>query len=730
MDNVKKKRIKRYISWICLAVLVVGLAVMPLMATKEEEADGPVASILSGTVETGTITTGLNGGGTLTAQDAVEIVIPTGVKITEFLVSNGDIVSEGDPLATIDRVTLMTTITSVQETMDYLIEEMADVTDESAATIVTAEAGGLVKVIYAQEGDSVQDVMLEHGALAVLSLDGLMAVEIERKTDLTTGDSVIVILEDETEVSGRVDANMDGVLEVTIEDEGYAVGSKVAVTTEDGDRIGSGELYVHNAWNAVAYTGTVSKINASTDTTVSSGSTLITLKDTEFNAQLESLLTQYADYEALMLELFQMYQQDAITAPCDGKISGVDADSVQLLSANGTTYTLSLLANAPNGNDEASYTNFVGMVTSIDALGNWNLVMNPEEVQIIDYTDLSGVPTDPTAMTKVAACIPMAPIYELVDGAWVQVNASEISAGDTLLFACDETGNFVWLVRIHKAQSAAPTQPSETTAPTETTQPAETPQEPTQPEEAPQEPTAPEEMPSEPETDVQIPEGDETIPSEDQTGDLTGDLGSMGAISGLIGGSSFFGGTVQEETFELFDLEGTVLMSVTPQETMTLSISVDEQDIAKVQLGMTADVSITALKNETFTATVTEIGNTGTNNGGSSKFTLELTMELAEDMLGGMTAVAAIPMNTTENIPVIPVDALVEVGSKTYVYTGYDEKNDTLTGMVEVTLGVSDGIQVEVLSGLEVGDAYWYSYYDTLEIDSSVESGFGFSPFG
>lgn len=721
MDKVKKKRIQKYAAWICMAALVVVLAVMPLLASSDDEADGPQASILSGTVETGSITTGLNGGGTLTAQDAEEVIIPTGVRITEFLVSNGDIVSKGDPLAAIDRVTVMTTIASVQETMDYLIEEMSDVTSESASTKVTAEAGGLVKIIYAEEGDSVQDVMLEHGALAVLSLDGLMAVEIQRNTDLTTGDSVIVILEDETEVAGRVDSNMDGVLEVTVEDDSYEVGTKVVVTTEDGDRIGSGELYVHNAWNAVAYTGTVSRINTTVNRTVTSGTTLITLKDTEFNAKLESLLSRYADYEALMLDLFVMYQDAVITAPCDGKISGVDKDSAQLLAAENVTYALSLLANAPNGDDETSYVNFVGMVTGIDAQGNWSLAMNPNEITILDYLDLSGLDSTTESMTAIATHIPIKPIYEYKDGAWTQIHSSEISVGDKLIFAHTEaSGDPVWVVRIEKAVSpdpTDPTQPSFPESPTDTTVPSD----PTQSPESiqPSEPST--ESPSEPE----FGEGDSG--NKQQSGTASGSTGGIGSMSGMSGISGYFGSTTQEESFELFDLEGSVLMSVTPQESMTLSITVDEQDISKVQLGMTADVFVTALKNKTFPATVTEIGDTGSNNGGSSKFTLELTLALEDGMLDGMTAVATIPMSTTENVPVIPVDALVDSGSRTSVYTGYDEKSGTLTSPVEVTLGVSDGVYVQILSGLELGNTYWYAYYDTLEIDTSVESASQFS---
>lgn len=181
MDNAKKKRVKKYVSWICLAALVVLLAVMPLMARSEEETDGPTASILSGTVEVGDLETALKGGGNLAAGNAVNITIPTGVKITEFLVSNGDVVEEGDPVATVDKVTVMNAILEVQDTMEYLQDEILDAKDDTVSSTISATAGGRVKQVYAAAGDSVEDVMLEHGALAVLSLDGMMAVQLERK---------------------------------------------------------------------------------------------------------------------------------------------------------------------------------------------------------------------------------------------------------------------------------------------------------------------------------------------------------------------------------------------------------------------------------------------------------------------------------------------------------------------------------------------------------------------
>ena len=56
MDTAKKKRIKKYITWVCMIAVVAILTMMPLLAGSGQELDGPRASTLSGTVETGSIT--------------------------------------------------------------------------------------------------------------------------------------------------------------------------------------------------------------------------------------------------------------------------------------------------------------------------------------------------------------------------------------------------------------------------------------------------------------------------------------------------------------------------------------------------------------------------------------------------------------------------------------------------------------------------------------------------
>lgn len=99
------------------------------------------------------------------------------------------------------------------------------------------------------------------------------------------------------------------------------------------------------------------------------------------------------------------------------------------------------------------------------------------------------------------------------------------------------------------------------------------------------------------------------------------------------------------------------------------------------------------------------------------------------DVNSVMTALAdtQTALEKLENCLTIPVAALVEQGNKTMVYTLFDEKSQTLTGLTPVETGLSDGEYVQILSGLTEDAAVWYRYYDQLELSNSVEkkSGFG-----
>lgn len=704
MEKQQKKRIKKYISWMLIAVIVTVLACLPMFVAGEEPETGPQASILSAEAEYRDISTAVLGGGVITAQSPEELTIPAAVKLTEYLVHNGDVVVEGQPIASVDRVSVMTAITQVQETMNDLQEQLNDVGSETDSNAVTATAGGTVKSIFAAEGDSVRDVMLRDGALAVLSLDGLMAVQIERHTGLSGGDTVCVTLPDGIEVTGTVESNLEGILTVTIDDGGYSAGAEVNVNSKDGKRIGTGTLYIHSPWNVVAYSGTVSRVRVKEGAMVSSGQRLFDLDVAGHTARFDSLARQHREYEELMLKLFKMYQSESIVAPCDGMISGVDENGTYMLSDRETGLKVMLLANGPAG-DENEYTNYVGQVTEV-GIDGLIMKMNPQAISLTDYHDLSGVPLDTKLMTQSTVYTGNAPIYVL----------TEVTAGD----------------EADSVPTTESTAPSDPTAPTDS-----------------HEPTMPETGMQTSKEWVQI------SPYSITAGDI---LLFAGGIDGVVwvvkvshtelskpqsptptrphGGNSGMGGTTRipgrngnlnpEESNDLYSLDTLTVASVTAQEQVSVPITIDELDISRISVGQPVQISIAALGGESFIGTVTEISNSGTNEGGNSKYSVTVSMDKESTMLPGMTAHVSISLSSARNSLCLPVAALVETGTETIVYTGYDEESKELVGPVKVTTGTSDGEYVQILSGISDGQTVYYSYYDTLVISNAPEMSGGF----
>ena len=174
-----------------------------------------------------------------------------------------------------------------------------------------------------------------------------------------------------------------------------------------------------------------------------------------------------------------------------------------------------------------------------------------------------------------------------------------------------------------------------------------------------------------------------------------------------IGGVS----AAQTEEEPLFSTEESTILSVTPDNAMTISITVDELDILQYELGMKADVTVDALPDRSFSAEVTEIDAVGSNSGGSSKFQVKLRLDRAPDMLDGMNASVVIHRGSKTAL-LLPAAAIHDRGSKSYVYTALDNKTGKPTAEVPVETGLSDGEFVEILSGLAENQPVFYEYYN------------------
>lgn len=173
------------------------------------------------------------------------------------------------------------------------------------------------------------------------------------------------------------------------------------------------------------------------------------------------------------------------------------------------------------------------------------------------------------------------------------------------------------------------------------------------------------------------------------------------------------------------------LFTISPDDTMTLEVSVDELDINSVEIGQEAVVTFDAIEDKEFTGEVTEIGNTASVNGGVAKYTVSVSVPKDEEMKQGMNASATITIENRENVITIPVNALQEKGDKVFVYTEKDEDGN-LSGETEVTTGLSDGTTVEITEGLSEGDTVYYNKSGNTDSGNGNDSGMpdGMGDFG
>ncbi len=324
--EARKKRTIRVvlIVIIVLAVLAAGIGLLRKQVTSSVNSGKD--EVLSATVTKGGITTTVSGSGNLTDEDVEEILLHNDVEIDEIYVEAGDSVKKGDLLATVNMATVLSALADVQEQINDLDDEIGEASDGELDDTITSSIAGRVKKIYAETGDDVSTIMYKKGALALLSLDGYMAVEIETDA-LSAGDSVTVTDANSVTYTGTVETASSDSAVVLISDESAPYGGKVTVTNSEGTKLGTGKLYIHEEMKITGIAGTVSSVGVSTNQKISSGKTLFSLTDTSFSANYTSLLQERAELEEQLGRLITVYQDGAVLAQIDGTVSSVGNSS-------------------------------------------------------------------------------------------------------------------------------------------------------------------------------------------------------------------------------------------------------------------------------------------------------------------------------------------------------------------------------------------------------------------
>ncbi len=243
-------------------------------------------------------------------------------------------------------------------------------------------------VLYAEAGSDVSTVMYEHGALALVSLDGYLAVDIQTEA-LSSGETVTVTDAAGTAYTGTVKTVLDGTATVLVSDENAAYDASVTVAGSEGTTLGTGKLYIHELMKITGIAGTVESVAVSENQAVSAGGTLFTLTDTSFSANYTSLLAERAELEQELQELITVYQDGAVLSPISGVISGVGSDGETALSiCPGTKMTVSISVDET---DILSLEAGQEATVSVDALGTDSVAGTVTEIDTSSATSSGGV---------------------------------------------------------------------------------------------------------------------------------------------------------------------------------------------------------------------------------------------------------------------------------------------------------------------------------------------------
>ena len=148
--------------------------------------------------------------------------------------------------------------------------------------------------------------------------------------------------------------------------------------------------------------------------------------------------------------------------------------------------------------------------------------------------------------------------------------------------------------------------------------------------------------------------------------------------------------------------DGTTIATVANMDDLIFDGNIDETEVGRVAVGMPVRITVGALQNLSFDAVLEYIAPKAKESNGTNLFEIKASVKVPAGVTirSGYSANAEIVLQRAKDVVIIPESALQFQGDTTYVFisgeNGY-ERRDIVTGL-------SDGVQIEVVSGLSEGD--------------------------
>lgn len=151
--------------------------------------------------------------------------------------------------------------------------------------------------------------------------------------------------------------------------------------------------------------------------------------------------------------------------------------------------------------------------------------------------------------------------------------------------------------------------------------------------------------------------------------------------------------------------EGTTIASLADVGNMIFEGKLDESEVGKIKLGLPLEITVGAIENKKFNAVLDYIAPKGVNENGAMQFPIKgsLVNKDTTFIRSGLSANASIILAKSDNILALK-EGLVQYDEKTKKSFVEVEVSPQKFERRNVVLGVSDGIYVEIKSGIKKGD--------------------------
>jgi len=152
--------------------------------------------------------------------------------------------------------------------------------------------------------------------------------------------------------------------------------------------------------------------------------------------------------------------------------------------------------------------------------------------------------------------------------------------------------------------------------------------------------------------------------------------------------------------------DGTTIATVANMNDLIFRGNIDETEVGRLVSGMPMKITVGALQDLKFDASLEYISPKATENNGANQFEIKAAVKLADGgkIRSGYSANAEIVLESAQKVLSVPESAIEFSGDSTFVYIIKGEGKERKYERVQVTTGLSDGVNIEIKKGLTAKD--------------------------